>query len=260
MKYAIISDIHSNLEALNAVLEKAYSEGVDKFICGGDIVGYNANPIECLEIIQSLDLAAVVKGNHDDYAATEEELTGFNPIAKSAILWTRQQLCVSHKNWLNNLDMTYIDNDQHFTVVHATLDSPASWGYIIDEYQAKDSFAYQTTQFCFCGHSHLPVLFKTEFSVGFSSKDVEEIPGWSMFLPPETEMTVSSDFGSKFLVNIGSVGQPRNGDPRASFVIYDVEKRNIKRLCVEYDIPATQYKVRKAGLPERIAERLQYGY
>jgi diadenosine tetraphosphatase ApaH/serine/threonine PP2A family protein phosphatase len=260
MKYAIISDIHSNLEALNAVLDKAYSEGVDKFLFGGDIVGYYANPIECIEIIQSLDLAATVKGNHDEYIGTDMELEGLNPYARDAVLWTRQQLSQSQKNWLNELDLSHVNREEHFTIVHATLDSPASWGYIIDEYRANNSFSYQTTQFCFCGHTHLPMLFKKESMPGYPSDKVEKVPGWDIFPSNESEMTFSAEFGSTYLVNIGSVGPPRNRDNRASFVIYNSSNRTIKRICVEYDIATTQNEMRKAGLPDQLAKRLYFGF
>ena len=260
MKYAIISDIHGNLEALNAVLSKTKSEGIDKYICVGDIVGYNANPVECLKIIQSLDLVAIVRGNHDEYVGSDNELIGFNPSAKAAVMWTKQQLTDSQRKWLAQLKLKWVSHKENITIVHATLDSPGAWGYIFDVHHAKDNFSYQMTQFCFCGHSHVPVLFKKVASVGNTADVVSEISGWERFPDNETEMTVPVEFGYKYLVNIGSVGQPRNGDPRASFVIYDSYKKILRRICVKYDIAAVQEKIRMAHLPENLASRLEFGY
>ena len=256
MKVAVISDIHGNLEALNAVIARANIESVDKYICVGDIVGYNANPAECLKIVQSLDLLAIVRGNHDEYVGTNDSLDGFNPSAEKALIWTRQQLTAIQRDWLRQLKLKEVKFKDNITVVHATLDSPAEWGYILDLYHAKDNFSYQMTQLCFCGHSHVPILFRKGISKDNNSCGVAEVSAWTKISKNESEITVSIDFGCKYLVNVGSIGQPRNGDSRASFVIYDSSKRTIKRICVEYDIATAQGKILKAGLPEKLASRL----
>ena len=259
MKFAIISDIHGNLEALKAVLERAEYEGATKFVCAGDIVGYNANPAECLEIVRNLDIVAIVRGNHDEYVGNDYDLEGFNPGAKHAVMWTRGQLSSEQREWLRKPKLKEIVSKANITVVHATLDSPSSWGYIQDIYHARDNFSYQMTQYCFCGHSHVPVLFRKGISMETKSVGVTELTEWNELSKYEDEITVDADFGCKYLVNIGSIGQPRNGDNRASFVIYDSDKRSIKRICIDYDIETVQEKVRKAGLPEKLALRLEIG-
>ena len=162
MKYAILSDIHGNLEAFTTVLQKCKELEVDQYICLGDIVGYNANPKECLDIIRTLPLAGVVKGNHDEYASNNDEvMEGFNPHARTAVLWTKAQLTYEDRAWLSSLPMRLTVKGTSITAVHATLDSPDAWGYIFDVHHAADNFAYQFTQVCFCGHSHVPILQET---------------------------------------------------------------------------------------------------
>jgi predicted phosphodiesterase len=260
MKYAIISDIHSNLEALSTVLDYCKTQKIDKYICVGDVVGYNANPAECLEIVQGLNLHMAIRGNHDEYAGTESELAGFNPFAKEAILWTRDQLSQEQRNWLAGNKLKEIDPKNSITIVHATLDSPASWGYIFDNHHAIDNFSYQYTKLCFCGHSHVPVMFKKN-SNGMSDELVKAIPEWEKINDKSIqEIEVKIDNTCKYLVNIGSVGQPRNGDARASFVTFDTYKRTLKRVCLQYDVETAQEKIINAGLPVVLADRLSSGY
>jgi predicted phosphodiesterase len=260
MKYAIISDIHSNLEALNTVLGYCKSQKIDKYICVGDIVGYNANPAECLNIIQKLNLQMAIRGNHDEYAGIESELAGFNPFAKEAILWTRSQLSQDQRNWLAGNKLKEIDPKNSITIVHATLDSPASWGYIFDNHHAIDNFSYQYTRLCFCGHSHVPVMFKKNSNI-MSNELVKALPKWEEFNKDEVqEIEMNLDTTCKYLINIGSVGQPRNGDPRASFVTLDTYTRKLKRVCLQYDVETAQEKIVNAGLPVVLADRSSSGY
>ena len=260
MKYAIISDIHSNLEALEAALAYCKTQKVDKYINVGDVVGYNANPVECLEIVLKLNIHMSVRGNHDEYAGVQSELAGFNPFAKEAILWTRNQLNENQKNWLAGNRLKEIDPKNSITIVHATLDSPASWGYIFDNHHAIDNFSYQYTKLCFCGHSHVPVLFQKNPDLR-SDELVKSLSEWESINDDEVqEVSIDLNNACKYLVNIGSIGQPRNGDPRASFVIFDTYKRIIKRVCLQYDIEKTQQKIIDAGLPVVLAERLSSGY
>ncbi len=238
-KYAILGDIHSNWEALSAVLEDAQRHDVDSYVCVGDVVGYNANPAECLEKIRELCLV-VVRGNHDHYVAHDECLEDFHPLAANVIDWTRRQLSNEQLQYLKNLRLSAMVDG--FTIVHSTLDMPEKWGYVIDAMDADANFNYQTSSVCFHGHTHVPVVFERQGRVVRSS-----------FTSFQTTL------GRKCFVNTGSVGQPRDGDPRAAYVIYDPAARRIDLRRVEYDIEATQKKIIEAGLPERLARRLENG-
>jgi len=230
-RYAILGDIHSNLEALTAVLKDAREQSCTQYACLGDIVGYNANPRECLEIIRDLGMSCV-KGNHDEYASTNKPLDGFNPRAAAVISWTRQQLGEAHKEWLRNLKLTHLVSS--FLIVHATLDAPHAWGYIFDKWAAAASFTYQSTALCFFGHTHVPVTF-------VRGSDVQMGTYFNLQLQP----------GLKYLVNVGSVGEPRDGNPAAAYVIYDNSTRTIELRRLPYDRELTEAKLCAAGLPDR---------
>lgn len=238
-KYAILGDIHANWEALSAVLDDAAANGVDTYVCVGDIVGYNASPAQCLDKIREL-CVAVVRGNHDHYVAHDECLEDFHPLAANVIDWTRRQLSRDQLQYLKNLRLSRIVDG--FTIVHSTLDMPEKWGYVIDALDADANFNYQTSSVCFHGHTHVPVVFERQGRVVRSSFT-----------------TFNTTLGRKCFVNTGSVGQPRDGDPRASYVIYDPAARRIDLRRVEYDIATTQQKILEAGLPERLARRLEHG-
>lgn len=239
MKYAILGDIHANYEALGAVLADAEKQGVTDFVCLGDIVGYNASPIECLEKVQSLG-CPVVRGNHDHYCAVDDTLNGFHPIAADVVDWTRKQLSDEQRQYLR--DLKYVQRVQTFTVVHSTLDTPEMWGYVFDKLEAEASFAYQSTSLCFYGHTHVPLAFeKTDrVRVGLYSK-------------------IKITLGRKYFINAGSVGQPRDGDPRAAYVTFDLMKNEVELHRVAYDFRITQKKIADAGLPNRVASRLAVG-
>ena len=239
MKFAIFGDVHSNLEALNAVLQDARSHDCTHFVCIGDIVGYNANPSECLDVIQKLD-CPVVKGNHDEEASLDTELVGLNPLAQKSMQWTRDNLDLNQKKYLKELKLARHVGD--FTIVHATLDSPASWGYVTSKFDALESLGYQYTPVCFFGHTHVPAFY-------FKDLRMEEHQGKS----------IKIETGKKYQINVGSVGQPRDGDFRSSYCIYDVDERLIINRRVGYDIKTAQEKILKAGLPEQLAHRLAEG-
>src|SRR5712691_2725518 len=148
MRFAIFSDIHANLEALEAVLADARAQECTQFVCLGDVVGYNANPSECVQIIRELD-CPVVKGNHDEQASIAKSTEGFNELAEEAIDWTRAHLSAAEKEWLADLRLTRQVRD--FTIVHATLDTPQQWGYVFNDLDAIASFTYQHTALCFFG-------------------------------------------------------------------------------------------------------------
>ncbi len=242
MKYAIFGDIHANLEALTAVLSEAERLEVDKYICTGDIVGYNADPRECVKIIRDLQPEVIVRGNHDDYAGTDISLPGFNPQAANVVFWTRNQLSAEDRQWLRELPLNRTTGSST-TIVHATLDTPGRWGYVFDKFSATASFNYQFTPVCFFGHTHTPVVFDKFGST--KNGDFKE----AIFEP-----------GHKYMINAGSVGQPRDGDNRAAFVTYEPEKKKVSLHRVEYDIAIAQEKIRKSNLPERCAERLARGH
>lgn len=269
MKFAIISDIHANMDAFRVVVDKCTELAVDKYICLGDIVGYNAEPKECMDLIRSLNPIAVVKGNHDEYASNNDEtMEGFNPHAKQAVLWTKAQLNDEERQWLSSLPMRATIKNTNITIVHATLDSPESWGYIFDAHHAADNFSYQFTQLCFCGHSHVPITFVKKPISMQDGAPIEEYTEWSYkkeegMIPQNITQADSIELqlqnGFKYLINVGSVGQPRNRDPRASFAVYDVEAKTITRYRLPYDIVSAQAKIREAGLPDRLAARLERG-
>jgi predicted phosphodiesterase len=239
MKYAIIGDIHGNLEALEVVLADIKTHNAAQIICLGDVVGYNANPKECLKIVRDLNIPCV-KGNHDDYCSTEDALEGFNPAAAAAVHWTRNQLDAGEKQWLR--DLKYTRMVSNFTIVHATLDAPDRWGYVFDKLAAAASFPYQNTAVCFFGHTHVPVAFMRDTAVRGGTYSKFKI-----------------DPAKKYFINVGAVGQPRDNNPKSAYVIYDMDAGTIELRRLDYDIAATQAKIRAAGLPERLAERLEFG-
>ena len=239
MKYAVIADIHANLEALEAVLKDTKEQKCSHYCCVGDVVGYNANPKECLDIIRDMNMPCV-KGNHDEYCSSEEDLDGFNPHAAEAVNWTRKQLSKEDRQWLR--DMKYVKLVASFSMVHATLDGPQRWGYVFDKLAAAASFTYQNTSVCFFGHTHVPVAFIRDSVVRggtYSKFKVEP--------------------GRKYFVNVGSVGQSRDNVAKATYVIYDLDEGSIELRRLDYDIPKAQKKILDAGLPPRLAERLALG-
>ncbi|MBR2508730.1 MAG: metallophosphoesterase family protein [Lentisphaeria bacterium] len=265
-KIAIMSDIHSNTEALAAVLQKCSDLGIEQFVLLGDIVGYNAEPVQCIQAVKSLNVIGRVRGNHDEYAGNAEKgIEGFNENAQRAVLWTAEQLSDEDKKYLMEAPYRLNLPKYGMTLVHATLDSPGNWGYIFDSHHAQDNFNYQYTQVGFCGHSHYPIAFEKK-NVIFGGKNIEELVEWrSISLPDtanfdeESSVTVDIKPDRKYLFNVGSIGQPRNRDPRSSFAVYDPEGGKVTRYCIPYDIAGAQEKILLAGLPQRLAERLANG-
>ncbi|OYV05269.1 MAG: metallophosphatase family protein [Verrucomicrobiales bacterium VVV1] len=239
MRIALFGDIHANLEALESVLADAAAQGVTDYVCTGDVVGYNADPGACLEIVREMD-CPTVKGNHDEDASGTHSLDSMNPIAAAALEWTRSQLSDEQRQWLRRLRMVRQVSD--FTVVHSTLDQPSNWNYVTNRFDAMANFSYQFTQVCFNGHTHVPrVYVKTD--------KVQEIPADSILI----------EDGAKYFINIGSVGQPRDGDWRAAYAIYDTAQKLVTIRRVEYDVATTQKKILDAGLPPMLAERIAEG-
>lgn len=239
MRYALLGDIHANLDALQVILEDAKKEKVTHYACVGDLVGYNPNPKECIDIVRDMNMPCV-KGNHDEYASVDDDCIGFRPMAAEAIRWTRQQLSVEEKKYLKNLKFVrYVEN---FTIVHATLDMPQKWGYVMDKLAAAASFSYQNTAVCFFGHTHVPLAFVRDSVVKGGTYEMIHI-----------------EPGKKYFINVGSVGQPRDGNPMAGYVIYDLVTNTVTLRRLEYNLKAVQKKIFEAGLPERCATRLEIG-
>ncbi len=239
MRICLFADIHANLEALQAVLADAEAAACTHYVCLGDVVGYNANPHECLQIVKDME-CPVVKGNHDEQASIETDLDGFNEMAEEAINWTRANLTEEDKEWLRELRMVRQVRD--FTIVHATLDTPHKWGYVFNQLDASASFNYQHTQLCFYGHTHAPRAYIRDSSV----RNV-----------PFDKLRIEA--GKKYFINVGSVGQPRDGDWHAAYSIYHVDQKYVELRRLEYDINTAQDKIVDAGLPQRLADRLALG-
>jgi predicted phosphodiesterase len=188
-RYALLGDVHD-----------ARDRNCTRYTCVGDVVGHNANPRECLEILRQLGMPCV-KGNHDEYASNDHPLEGLNPRAAAAILWTRQRLSEADKHWLRELK--FIRLVSSFSIVHATLDGPHRWGYVFDKWAASASLSYQNTAVCFFGHTHVPLAFIRDSTIhGGTYSHLQVEPG------------------RKYLVNVGSVGEPRDGNALAAYVIY----------------------------------------
>lgn len=239
MRFAIFADIHANLEALQAVLMDAETHDCTHFICLGDVVGYNANPRECVEIVRHLE-CPVVKGNHDEQASVADDLNGFNPLAEEAIQWTRDHLTDEDKQWLK--DLRLVRQVRDFTIVHSTLDTPQKWGYVFNQLDAAASFNYQHTNVCFYGHTHVPRAYVRD-------SNVHQVPFDDLRIEP----------GKKYFINVGSVGQPRDGDWHAAYCVYDATAGAVTLRRLEYDIYTAQEKIVDAGLPQRLADRLALG-
>lgn len=239
MRYAVIADIHANLDALQVVLEDIKQQKCTHVVCLGDVVGYGANPKECLDIIRGMNIP-VVKGNHDEYIGVDVNPDGFNDAAAEAVTWSRAQLTEDDRKWLRELK--YFRLVANFSIVHATLDAPQRWGYVFEKLEAAASFTYQNTQVCFFGHTHVPVAFIRDTGVRGGT--------YSKF---------RVEAGKKYFVNVGSVGQPRDGNPKSAYVIYDLVQQTIELRRLDYPIAEAQRKIRAAGLPERLAERLASG-
>ncbi len=242
MRTAILSDIHANLEALQAACSACAKRGVDRWICLGDIVGYGADPQACLEQIRGLtDLSLL--GNHDAAAVGLVDLHYFNQHARQAAMWTAGQLASPERDYLAALPLTMACGDALY--VHAEPRSPGEWGYVLSRSDALDALAATDARFCFIGHSHYPfacIQFRTQV-------EMAEVP--------VGDFAIEKD--RRYLINVGSVGQPRDGDPRSSFLIWDDERHILEFLRVPYDVDAAQRKILDAGLPSVLAQRLARG-
>jgi len=244
MRYAILGDIHSNLVAFQAVLKDSEKRGgFEEIWCLGDVVGYGPNPRECIQLLRQ-HRHICIAGNHDWAAIGEVDTSYFNPEAAAACHWTASQLNSEDIDYLHHLPLTLHQGD--FTLTHGSPKEPI-WEYVLSVHTASANFAYFDTRFCLIGHSHVPLLFHFDQD---NLCQLRQLPS-ELFLKQEE---------NRLIINCGGVGQPRDGDPRASYSILDDEERVIYHYRVEYDISTTQQNMAKAGLPPRLATRLSYGW
>ena len=244
MKYGIFGDIHGNLEALEAVLADMEEQGVTHPLCLGDLVGYGANPAECVEVVRAMG-CPIVRGNHDDLVPQGKIPSSFSEPARQSLEYARRQMNPSQMNFLRRLPMLWMEDP--ITLVHATLDGPDSWGYISTRLEAQTCFFYQKTPLCFVGHTHRPCAFAQE-------KEVRPLEFRLVDVHPDR-----TRIGRKFLFNVGSVGQPRDGDWRASYAIFSPQEYKVDLRRVSYNLEKASSKILKAGLPESLAKRLLKG-
>ena len=241
MRYLVLSDIHANLAALEAVLEDA--PDFDEVWCLGDLVGYGPKPNECIERVRGLPHTSLA-GNHDWAALGKLDLSSFNTIARTANEWTQRQLTSSSRGYLNGLSPSLQQGD--FAMAHASPREPI-WEYIMDTHTARENFEHFQTPYCLVGHTHVPVLFELD----------EDRGRCEALLPPLPEPV---NLGSRrAIINPGSVGQPRDGDPRASYALLDTDEMTWSFHRVAYPIEVTQERMEAAGLPRRLIDRLEMG-
>lgn len=239
MLYAILGDIHSNLDALETVLEEVKKERPDQILSVGDIVGYAAQPSECIALIREAT-TTIVAGNHDYAAVGKMDISYFNPEAREAVIWTAQHLSQEEKDFLASLPLV-IEKD-NLTLVHGTLHRPELFNYIFTFDDAELCLRHLKGGICFVGHSHVPVAILSNDE-----------------LQANQEQEVSLEGIKKAIINVGSVGQPRDRNPRACYILYDSEKGIVRFRRIEYDISSASKKILEAGLPHRNAERLRLG-
>lgn len=241
MKLAVISDIHANLEALQTVLRAIDDLGVDRIWCAGDVVGYGPDPGPCIDLLRERGIETVC-GNHDEAVVRGEPRDRMLPEALQVVQWTRTQLTPDQIDWLASLPPLRVL--PWFELVHASLIPDPPWAYIIDEEGALYHFAYQDCPLVFNGHTHVPlaVLHRSGQRPRLSILQ-------SMFLPRR----------HRCMIGVGSVGQPRDGDPRAAFVVYEPENCFLEVRRVAYDFARTQARILRKGLPELFARRLAIG-
>jgi predicted phosphodiesterase len=242
MRCAILADIHSNLAALDAVLDDIEGKGgVDEIWCLGDIVGYGPEPAECIKLLRKFN-PVCVSGNHDLGVIGKLEPTFFNPLAAEACKWNAERL--SPADMLYLLELPAVIKKGDFTLVHGSPKDPAL-EYVLSTVIAERNFDLYNTRYCLVGHTHIPMAYKKETE---SISTVALHPGIGLVM-----------IEHRIIINPGAVGQPRDGDPRASYAIYDSEGQILRVYRVEYDIRATQDKMMKAGLPIPLITRLEQG-
>jgi len=245
MRYLILTDIHANLEALETCLKDARARGYDETLVLGDIVGYGPDPNAVIDAIRRLKPKAIVRGNHDKVALGMNQAEGFHAAARAAAHWMLESLTEQNREWLVALPMGPTIIDGEIEICHgAPFDEDA---YIFDELDARHAFEASTAPLCFYGHTHFAVVFRL-------IKDLLEVVS-----PANGETALAIDPQARYLVNPGSVGQPRDGDPRAAYAIYDTDTKQLNLIRLAYPLETTQDKMLKVGLPDPLARRLALG-
>jgi predicted phosphodiesterase len=247
MRYLILSDIHSNIEALDACLQRARTAGYDSILCCGDIVGYGPNPAEALNTIRELN-GLTIRGNHDRVASGLDNADQFNPHARRAVYWTRAVLQEADRQYLGALPAGPLDVNAAVQLVHGAVTHEDD--YIFTAEHADENFSATAKQITFFGHSHIPIAFY---------KEPEGRSGVVQTHPAGDIRILKCVPNQRLLINPGSVGQPRDGDARAGFAIWDHERSQVEFYRVEYAVNITQAKMRKARLPAYLIERLKEG-
>jgi diadenosine tetraphosphatase ApaH/serine/threonine PP2A family protein phosphatase len=246
MRYLVISDIHANLEALEAVLDMSTRAGCERVLCLGDLVGYGADPNAVVDRLRAMPGVVVIRGNHDKVAAGVESMEGFNHMARLAIAWTTAALTEDNRSYLATLAEGPVDIDDHVEICHGTpFDEDV---YVFDDLDALRSIRTSARPVCLFGHTHVPAAFRL-------AGDELQLIG-----PPRGDrfrLAINDD--GRYLVNCGSVGQPRDGDPRAAYGVLDTNEDTVTIHRVEYDLATAQAKIIAAGLPEILAQRLGMG-
>ncbi len=243
MIFGILSDIHSNLTALDAVLDKLRERNVGAYICLGDIVGYGPRPNQCCQRIRDLDATCII-GNHDEAVLKPGTEDWFNAYAAAAVLWTRAVLSEENTEFLRGLPEKQVIGE--FTICHGSLEDP--WGYITEAYEAASTFELMTTPVCFIGHSHCAEYYEL---------DPDNPRPRRVQVTDAHTLTMAE--GMQYIINPGSVGQPRDRNPRASCAAYDTEAGTVEIIRASYDIKLCQEEMLDHGLPPALAYRLMVG-
>jgi diadenosine tetraphosphatase ApaH/serine/threonine PP2A family protein phosphatase len=240
VRYAVLSDVHGNMQAMRAVADSLRSTSLDAAVCLGDVVGYGADPGEVVAAVRDL-CEVVVVGNHDAAAASDDHGFSFNEWAREAILWTRGELTAEQRSYLAALPLEAAHEGA--LLVHSSPSNPAAWPYVVARRHARIAFKAFDERLCFVGHTHEPAFYVWD---GRDAR-VGELPKLTM------------EDGSRYIVNVGSVGQPRDGDPRAAYGVVDTEVGTVEIRRVEYDAELAGRRIVEAGLPVFLAERLTHG-
>ncbi|MCK5221189.1 MAG: metallophosphoesterase family protein [Candidatus Aminicenantes bacterium] len=244
MRYLIFSDIHSNLEAFEKLLSLKITDSIDKFLFLGDLVGYGADPNDTISLFRSMKNTFSIRGNHDKVISNLESSSLFNPVAAFSAEWSKVKLSDENRKFLKELKKGPVIVDHFLTICHgSTFDEDY---YVFSVFEAVESLKFMKTSIGFFGHTHFPVIY-------FQRNNKLNA------IPLNSDKKIKLDPNTKYLINPGSIGQPRDKNPRSSFIVYDSDKREIIFSRYEYNVKKTQKKIRAAGLPELLASRLESG-